>query len=71
MYITAQAFLKSKQKLSAKQSGKFYRSLTPKSSPKTCLLKEWGKGSILNACSAVQYTGIFQSVFFLFPGLSP
>jgi len=67
MYITAQALLKSKRKFSAEQSAKFYRSLTQKKLPKTCLFKEWGKGSNLNACNAVQYTGYYSISFSSLP----
>lgn len=60
MCMTAQAFLKSKQKFNAKLSSKFYWSLT-------WWLKKQGKANILSAHNAVRYIGylfIFLSVSF-------
>lgn len=50
MHMTAQAFLKSKQKFNAKLSSKFYWSLS-------WWLKKQGKESILSAHNAVRYIG--------------
>lgn len=69
MHITVQAILKSKQNFSAKQSGEFYRSLTPKKSPKDLLIKGTGKGkhSECMQCCAAHRLFFYQFFFPMCP----